>query len=163
MIMLLLALAAPNPVAMVEPFEIAITVDDLPGQGPLPLGMTRAGVAEASLRPLTKHAVPEAYGFVNGAKLNRDKDGNDALAQWTNAGYPLGNHGFTHLNLNAASSLSAWKADVIAGQRTVDRASPNAMRVYRFPNLSSWPAAGLADTEIGSIRLHQLPVRNLWG
>ena len=26
-----------------------------------------------------------------------------------------------------------------------------------------WPAAGLADTEIGSIRLHQLPVRNLWG
>jgi hypothetical protein len=26
-----------------------------------------------------------------------------------------------------------------------------------------WPAAGLADTEIGSIRLHQLAVRNLWG
>jgi len=30
-------------------------------------------------------------------------------------------------------------------------------------SLAVWPAAGLADTEIGSIRLHQLPVRNLWG
>lgn len=26
-----------------------------------------------------------------------------------------------------------------------------------------WPAAGLADTELGSIMLHQLPVQNLWG
>ncbi|WP_294275338.1 hypothetical protein [uncultured Sphingomonas sp.] len=34
----------------------------------------------------------------------------------------------------------------------------------RFHKLrAAWPAAGLADTEIGSFRLHQLPFRSRWG
>ncbi|PZR83586.1 MAG: hypothetical protein DI537_34635, partial [Stutzerimonas stutzeri] len=42
-------------------------------------------------------------------------------------------------------------------------AAQNAANAAYKEKTNEWPAAGLADTEIGSIRLHQLPVRNLWG
>ena len=120
-----------------EPFDIAITVDDLPAHGPLPPGMTRAGIAAAYLATLKAHHVPEAFGFVNAAKLAQDPDSARVLDLWREAGYPLGNHTASHLNLQRAASLAAWQADVIAGEAAVAARMGGAdWQWLRFPNLS---------------------------
>ncbi len=58
---MLAALALPAGAA--ERFDIAITVDDLPMHGQLPPGMTRLGIAQATLATLKAHGVPEAFAM----------------------------------------------------------------------------------------------------
>lgn len=60
--------------AFAEPFDIAITVDDLPVHGELPPGVTRVALAQEHLRILKAHGVPEAYGFVNAGQLAREPE-----------------------------------------------------------------------------------------
>lgn len=121
-----------------EPFDIAITVDDLPAHGPLPPGTTRLAIAASYLATLKAHHVPEAFGFVNAAKLKDNPDGGAVLDAWRKAGYPLGNHAYTHMNLGRAPSLEAWQADVIAGEPEVAaRMQGLDWHYFRFPNLSA--------------------------
>jgi peptidoglycan/xylan/chitin deacetylase (PgdA/CDA1 family) len=120
-----------------QTFDIAITVDDLPAHGPLPPGTTRSGIAQSYLATLKAHHVPEAFGFVNAAKLAQFPDGDAVLDAWRRAGYPLGNHTFSHMNLQRAPSLEAWQADVIAGEPAVaSRMAGADWHWLRFPNLS---------------------------
>jgi peptidoglycan/xylan/chitin deacetylase (PgdA/CDA1 family) len=119
-------------------FDIAITVDDLPVHGALPPGMTRLGIARSYLATLKQYRVTEAYGFVNAAKVQDEPASEAVLAAWRDAGYPLGNHTFTHFNLDRAPSLEAWEADVIAGEPLVERyMTGHDWRYLRFPNLSA--------------------------
>jgi peptidoglycan/xylan/chitin deacetylase (PgdA/CDA1 family) len=106
----LLALAGSACAAAPERFDVAVTVDDLPAHGPLPRGFSRTGIAQSYLDTLKRHGVPEAYGFVN-AKGITDRDSENALARWRQAGYPLGNHTWSHLGLSQAPSLAAWIED----------------------------------------------------
>jgi peptidoglycan/xylan/chitin deacetylase (PgdA/CDA1 family) len=138
----LLALAfsthAAAKIASPDRFDIAITVDDLPAHGALPEGMTRVGIARSYLATLKRHHVAEAFGFVNAAKVQAEPESEDVLAAWRQAGYPLGNHTFTHLNLDSAPSLAAWEADVIAGEPLVARyMHGHDWHYLRFPNLSA--------------------------
>lgn len=134
----LVALALAAPAVAAERFDIAITVDDLPYHGALPAGLTRPGIAEGYLRVLKAHGVPQAYGFVNAAKLTQEPGGEAVLDAWRAAAYPLGNHAFTHLNLDRAASLQAWQEDVIAGEPAVaGRMAGLDWRYLRFPNLST--------------------------
>jgi peptidoglycan/xylan/chitin deacetylase (PgdA/CDA1 family) len=142
----ILALALAWPACAAERFDIAITVDDLPAHGKLPPGMTRLGIAGSYLETLKAHGVPEAYGFVNAKKI-ADEPGSEAvLDAWRSAGYPLGNHTFSHTNLTKAASLKAWEADVIAGEPEVARRMQGADWHYlRFPNLSAGSDAQRTD------------------
>lgn len=79
--------------------EMAITVDDLPNHGKLPQGVTRLEVAEKMLRIFKKHNVPEVYGFINAEKIAREPETRKVLEAWVKAGYPLGNHTWSHMNL----------------------------------------------------------------
>lgn len=83
--------------------EVAVTVDDLPSHGALPPGMTRVDVARSILQTLKNYGVPKAYGFVNAKKLETHPEEMEVLKLWRAAGYPLGNHTYTHLSLDAAS------------------------------------------------------------
>jgi peptidoglycan/xylan/chitin deacetylase (PgdA/CDA1 family) len=129
-------------------FDIAITVDDLPAHGKLPPGMTRLGIAQSYLETLKKHGVPEAFGFVNARKMTDEPGSEAVLDAWRAAGYPLGNHTFSHLNVTKAASLEEWEADVIAGEPEVSKRMQGADWHYlRFPNLSAGSgerAAGVA-------------------
>jgi peptidoglycan-N-acetylglucosamine deacetylase len=80
--------------------EIAITFDDLPAHSALPPGVTRLEVATDILDALKRAGVPEAYGFINGAQLAKEPGSEAVLTAWTDAGYPLGNHGWAHLALS---------------------------------------------------------------
>lgn len=121
-----------------ERFDIAITVDDLTAHGPLPQGMSWTGIAQATLASLKRHGVPEAYGFVNAALIARHPGSEQVLARWREAGYPLGNHTYSHMNINAAPSLQAWLDDVKAGEPAVAaRMHDGDWRYLRFPYLAA--------------------------
>lgn len=140
-----LAAGLSNPAAAADRFDIAITVDDLPSHGRLPPGMTRLGIAIAYLHALQTHGVPEAFGFVNASKLNDDSDNPKVLDAWRQAGQPLGNHTYSHMNLERAPSLAAWQADVAAGEPAVaSRMATADWHYLRFPNLAAGSTRGAA-------------------
>ena len=88
------------PFVSLAKIQMAITVDDLPVHGKLPPGLTRTDVTKSILETLKSHHVPEVYGFINAARAPQEKEGLEVLKLWVNAGYPLGNHTFSHPHLN---------------------------------------------------------------
>src|SRR5437870_11155001 len=90
-----LACSRPAFAPVPPPIEMAITFDDLPASGPEVPGMSRLQVHREILAALRKHGVPRVYGFVNG-KGAEHPDGRAALEAWVAAGYPLGNHSYSH-------------------------------------------------------------------
>jgi peptidoglycan/xylan/chitin deacetylase (PgdA/CDA1 family) len=47
--------------------------------------------------------VPGVYGFVNAKNIGGDADKASVLKIWANSGFALGNHTFSHIDLNAAT------------------------------------------------------------
>jgi peptidoglycan/xylan/chitin deacetylase (PgdA/CDA1 family) len=78
--------------------KLAITMDDLPVNGMLPLGVTRAETTKKVLTVLKKRHVPPVYGFINAKKLEGSADGAEALKLWA-AAEPVGNHTYSHMDL----------------------------------------------------------------
>jgi peptidoglycan/xylan/chitin deacetylase (PgdA/CDA1 family) len=89
-----------QPVVATRP-RVALTFDDLPDHGPLPAGMTRAGVARGILGALAAHGAPAAFGFVNARGLESGPDSAEVLRLWRAAGHPLANHTFSHIDLSS--------------------------------------------------------------
>ncbi len=117
------------------PFEIAITVDDLPVHGPETPGVTRVEIAERMLAAFKKHRVPSVYGFVNGQKLEGHPELKAVLGAWRAAGYPLGNHSWSHPDPNK-TPLDAYLADIERNEPLLDAYGPPAMwKVFRYPFL----------------------------
>jgi peptidoglycan/xylan/chitin deacetylase (PgdA/CDA1 family) len=125
---------------------VAVTFDDLPA--------TRAGVVAndvASLEALTgkllsavrKHNVP-AVGFVNEGGLfvegagPGDVDGRTGLLRmWVDAGLELGNHTYSHRDLNTMP-LDQFQADVLRGEtvtRGLLKQKGQELRYFRHPFL----------------------------
>jgi peptidoglycan/xylan/chitin deacetylase (PgdA/CDA1 family) len=77
---------------------LAITIDDLPLNGLLPPGVTRAETTRNVLAILKKRHVPPVYGFVNAKKLEGNADAAEALKLWA-AAEPVGNHTYAHIDL----------------------------------------------------------------
>jgi len=84
--------------------QVALTIDDLPSHGALPPGMTRADVAKSILKTLQDAHAPKVYGFINAKKLEEHPEDMEVLELWRSAGFPLGNHTYAHLSLNASSA-----------------------------------------------------------
>jgi peptidoglycan-N-acetylglucosamine deacetylase len=107
--------------------------------------MTGAEIVEMTtklLATLTAQKVP-AVGFVNESKLYYDL--NDvqprihALSLWTDGGFELGNHTFSHMSLNN-NPLTAWEEDVVRGEtvtRMLDAQHKIKLRYFRHPFLDT--------------------------
>jgi peptidoglycan/xylan/chitin deacetylase (PgdA/CDA1 family) len=139
---------------------VVVTFDDLPA--------TAAGVMAndvASLEALTrkllaavqKHNVP-AVGFVNEGKLFVEGAGRDEvdgrirlLRLWLDAGLELGNHSYSHRDLNTAP-LDQFQADVLRGEvitRSLMTAKGLRLRYFRHPFLhvgSNLPTRRMFET-----------------
>jgi len=85
-------------VGMCSAQKLAITMDDLPLNGMLPPGVTRAETTKNVLAILKKRQVPPVYGFINAKKLEGNADGAEALKLWA-AAEPVGNHTYSHMDL----------------------------------------------------------------
>jgi len=116
--------------------RIAFTFDDLPAHGPLPPGGTRADVAARIISALHAAHVPPTYGFVNGGQLVQQPADADVLQAWRAAGNLLGNHTWSHMNLNQGS-FENFEADVSRNEALLAKSmSHQEWRWFRFPFLA---------------------------
>lgn len=98
--------------------EVAVTFDDVPAQPPRRSTESLREITEGLLAAITKNAIP-ALGFVNEGVLYNDgeldTERTALLKMWVDAGLELGNHTFSHLDLNR-SPLAAYLNDIIRGE-----------------------------------------------
>jgi peptidoglycan/xylan/chitin deacetylase (PgdA/CDA1 family) len=115
---------------------IALTFDDLPAHGPLPPGETRADIATKILAALRDAHVPPTYGFVNGATLESETQDLPVLEAWRASGNPLGNHTWSHMNLDQ-NSLEDFEANVTRNEPLLRKMMDNEdWHWFRFPYLA---------------------------
>jgi peptidoglycan/xylan/chitin deacetylase (PgdA/CDA1 family) len=115
--------------------QVALTFDDLPNHGGLPPGLTRSDVARTLIAALQQRRVAPSYGFVNAQGLKDGEDQLQVLRLWRAAGYLLGNHAFSHMDLNE-HSVDDFENDVLANEPTLREFMAGAVwRWFRFPYL----------------------------
>jgi peptidoglycan/xylan/chitin deacetylase (PgdA/CDA1 family) len=127
--------------------QLVITMDDLPVHGVLPAGETRARVAERIVAAFKAANVPEVYGFINGAHVEREPESGEALTIWA-AAYPLGNHTWSHKNLNQISAAE-FESELVRNEATLRHFGKGELRRWlRFPYL----VEGSSPTKRDSVR-----------
>ncbi len=105
--------------------EVAVTFDDLPG-----VAMGRSGRCDTQaytevnrklLRSITAERIP-AFGLVvEGRLCERRRDALPGILNlWLDAGLELGNHSFSHFDLNN-TPLALYQADVVRGETVTAR------------------------------------------
>ena len=126
--------------------EVAITIDDLPrggDGGPRDLAAVRA-MTEQLLRPFREQKIP-VIGFVNaGREVDFGPAGlRQILDLWLDSGADLGNHSYSHLNINNVP-LQEYTADIVKGEpllRAALAAHGKKLEFYRHPFLFTGPTA----------------------
>ncbi len=119
--------------AMAGP-KLAITFDDLPAHGVLPAGITRVEVAKAAIAAIKAAGLPPVPGMVNGSLIAAEPASEPVLKLWRDAGFPLGNHTFSHPNL-ASMTAEAFEADA-ARNEPILAAHGGDGHWFRYPFLS---------------------------
>ena len=115
--------------------QVAFTFDDLPAHGPLPPGMPRPAVVQSLLKTFKSEGLPPVYGFVNGFRVARYPYQMHILQAWVAAGNPLGNHTWSHPELEKRSA-SQYEADIARNEPTLRRAYPHGdWHWFRYPFL----------------------------
>lgn len=119
--------------ALAAPIEVAITVDDLPGN---------AAQLQAIRETLLAHKVPGVVGFANGFMLENSRTGMAAVRDWVGAGYRLGSHSFSHGHLEAMTA-QAYCDDIDRNEPLLRDAtgSDDAFRIFRYPYLEQGATA----------------------
>jgi len=136
-------LAAPAFAQAPAAREVAVTVDDLPLNGPdLPLPALQE-MTQRLLAALKKESIP-SVAFVNESKLYRtgEVDARIALLRaWRDAGAELGNHTFSHPSLHT-TPLPAFEEDVVRGETVTKmllKEKGASLRFFRHPYLQTGP------------------------
>lgn len=133
---LLALFAAPAFAAPERPPEIAFTFDDLPVHGPLPIGETRLGIAEKIISALKAAGISGVYGFVNGGFAEANPGSEKVFPAWRGAGFPLGNHTWSHPNLNDLSAQD-YEAQIARDDALLQRIVAGAdWHWFRYPFLA---------------------------
>ena len=116
--------------------EVALTFDDLPRNGGIAPGVTRVGLRTRHRRVLKKHRIPPSYGFINANKLERNPDGARALQIWIEAGNPLANHTYSHLDITK-NSVEDFQKEILRNEPALELLTPGAndWRWFRYPYL----------------------------
>lgn len=142
---MMLISASPNSAADNSDRQIVLTFDDLPAQRAQGLSPARmVEITDGLLRTLGEHKIP-AIGFVNEDKLEVDDKVEPArvklLERWLDAGHELGNHSYSHPDLNRvrnAQGLAEYQRDVLRGEavtRKLIEARGGKPRYFRHPFL----------------------------
>ena len=124
-----------------SPSQVALTFDDLPDHGPLPPGMSRVDVARSVINTLRTHKTPAVYGFINAQQLEPHPEDAEVLRLWREAGFPLGNHTFSHMDLHA-NSAESFEREVAANEETLRRyMGDRDWHWFRYPYLKEGDTA----------------------
>ncbi len=115
--------------------QVALTFDDLPAHGPLPPGMARPAVVESILATLKREGLPPVYGFVNGFRVARYPYQIQILQAWHAAGEPLGNHTWSHPELDKLTAAQ-YERNIAQNEGILKRVDPKGdWHWFRFPFL----------------------------
>jgi peptidoglycan-N-acetylglucosamine deacetylase len=130
-LLILLALCASAPAQ-----QIAFTWDDLPAHSALPQGETRVDIGHKLIAAMKAAHMPPVYGFVNGVAIEHEPASAPMLKDWRDAGFFLGNHTWSHMNLNT-SSAADWEADLLKNEPTLEKSAGNSdWHWLRYPFLA---------------------------
>ena len=119
--------------------QVAITFDDLPrgGDGGSTSLADIRTLTDRLLRPFRDQKIP-VIGFVNAGRGELGEDGlRQVLNLWLDSGADLGNHSYSHLNINNIP-LAEYTADIVKGEpllRSVLNSRGKKLRYYRHPFL----------------------------
>jgi peptidoglycan/xylan/chitin deacetylase (PgdA/CDA1 family) len=117
---------------------IAFTWDDLPAHSTLPPGGTRVQVAADLLKAAARAKAP-AFGFINGAHAAptaNEPDSTPVLKMWRDAGQPLGNHTWSHINI-ASATPEQFEAEIAQNEPLLKALmGEHDWRWLRYPFLS---------------------------
>lgn len=133
-------------IAAADEAPIAITVDDLPINGP-DTGLEELRRINHALVAALRDAGAPAVGFVNEEKLYRsgEVDGRIALLEaWLAAGLELGNHTYSHPDFNKIG-LAAYQEEIVRGEtvtRRLARQHGRELRLFRHTFLRTGATAG---------------------
>ncbi len=115
--------------------QVAFTFDDLPAHGPLPPGMARPEVVTSILATLQREKMPPVYGFVNGFRVAQYPYQIHILEAWRAAGEPLGNHTWSHPELDKLSA-GRYEANIARDEPLLRKVNPQGnWHWFRFPFL----------------------------
>ncbi|HXC95864.1 MAG TPA: polysaccharide deacetylase family protein [Edaphobacter sp.] len=116
--------------------QIAFTWDDLPSHNALPPGETRVEIGRKIIVAMKEAHMPPVYGFVNGIHTEDEPLSTPMLKEWREAGLPLGNHTWSHPNLNQ-KPLAEWESDTLKNEALLKSYMENEdWRWLRYPNLA---------------------------
>ncbi len=122
--------------------EVAVTFDDLPAPADSVVSDDPAALQAMTARllaELKEYRIP-AIGFVNEDKLDRGDFAQrvDILKMWVNAGFPLGNHTYSHADIDAMP-LAAYELNFLRGEVVTEpllRSKGMRERYFRYPFLN---------------------------
>lgn len=121
--------------------QVAVTFDDLPGVSVIGDGVAGLDAMTVRLLKAIADSGTPVVGFVNEGKLVHDGRLDEArvavLARWVQAGFELGNHTYSHLDLNR-TLLPAFEDDLVRGEpgtRSLLEAHGKTLRFFRHPFL----------------------------
>jgi peptidoglycan/xylan/chitin deacetylase (PgdA/CDA1 family) len=121
--------------------QIALTWDDLPAHSSMPPGETRVAIAQKLIDAMKQAGLPPVYGFVYGNALELEPASEPVMKLWRDAGLLLGNHAWSHMNLNTAT-VADWEADVEKNEPVLEKyADGSDWHWLRYPFLAEGDTA----------------------
>lgn len=133
--------------AFAQAHTVAMTVDDLPYATPNPISSADGKVAREInariLRAFARHHIP-ATGFVIEQKVeNLGKPAGELILQeWTRPGFDLGNHMFSHPDVNMLT-LAQTEEEITRGEATF---APLLAQAGKHPEFLRFPYNHTGDT-----------------
>ena len=113
------------------PTQIALTMDDFNWQNTI--HQSAAVRNKSILETLNSHSLKTAL-FVIGRNIESD-EGKQLLSAWNSAGHLLGNHTYSHQNLNAPTiSTQVYNDDILRAEKLLTEFT-GFKKYFRFPML----------------------------
>jgi peptidoglycan-N-acetylglucosamine deacetylase len=134
--------------------QVALTFDDLPAHGPLPPGMARPAVVQSILATLKRENMPPVYGFVNGFRVTQYPYQIHILQAWHAAGEPLGNHTWSHPELDKLSAAQ-YEQNIAKNEAILKRVDPRGdWHWFRYPFLEEGNTVAKREAVRGWLQTH---------
>jgi peptidoglycan/xylan/chitin deacetylase (PgdA/CDA1 family) len=115
--------------------SVAITVDDLPYAGGTPVGPVAEMVNRKLLAAFQEHHIPVTGFVIQETAEALGPAGPDILKSWTIRGFDLGNHTYSHPDINVLS-VEQIEEEIVRGEATIGplmKESGKKLRFFRFP------------------------------
>jgi peptidoglycan/xylan/chitin deacetylase (PgdA/CDA1 family) len=114
--------------------KLALTFDDLPNQSAKTCDQAAVNaINNGLLQALRAHQAPAA-GFVTESRACNAQELRRILVKWRDAGHELGNHTYSHWNIDE-TAMEEYTADILKNEPETNAILPKKMRFFRHPFL----------------------------